>query len=66
MLEKHTQDIDIQDFQMTTELSQEETLLFDIKGDVKMQIKVKLTDGKVVVSNDMYANIKDALNKEVM
>lgn len=66
VLEKHTQDIVIADLVMTTELSQEDTLLFDEKGDVKMQIKVKLTNGKVIPSNDMYASVKDVLNKEVM
>jgi hypothetical protein len=35
-------------------------------GDVKMQIKVKLTNGNVIPSNDMYASVKDVLNKEVM
>ncbi|MEE0968197.1 MAG: hypothetical protein U0M06_02335 [Clostridia bacterium] len=66
VLEKHTEDINIQDHTMTTELSQEDTLLFDERGDVKMQIKVKLTNGKVIPSNDMYASVKDVLNKEVM
>lgn len=66
VLEKHTEDIDIQDRQMITELSQEDTLSFDEKGDVKMQIKVKLTNGKVIPSNDMYASVKDVLNKEVI
>lgn len=66
VLEKYTEDIVIADLLMTTELSQEDTLLFDEKGDVKMQIKVKLTNGKVIPSNDMYASVKDVLNKEVM
>ena len=66
VLEKHAQDVVIADLAMTTELSQEDTLLFDEKGDVKMQIKVKLTNGKVIPSNDMYASVKDVLNKEVM
>lgn len=66
VVEKHTEDINIQDRQMTTELSQDDTLAFDEKGDIKIQIKVKLKNGKVIPSNNMYASVKDVLNKEVM
>ena len=31
-----------------------------------MQIKVKLKNGDVIPSNDMYAKVKDVLNKEVL
>ena len=66
VLEKKRDEVIIEDQLMITNLSQEDTLLFDETGDVKMQIKVKLTNGKVIPSEDMYARIKDVLNKEVM
>lgn len=66
VLEKEGLELTIKDYCISTELTQEETLSFDERGDVRMQIKVKLTNGKVIPSNDMYASLKDVLNKEVM
>lgn len=66
VLEKSGEEIVIENNSITANLTQEDTLSFDEMGDVKMQIKVKLTNGKVIPSNDMYASVKDVLNKEVM
>ena len=52
--------------QLSVSLTQEETLAFDEKADVKIQLKVKLTNGKVLPSNVIYASVSEVLNKEVM
>lgn len=64
--EKKDDDISVSDFSLLTKLTQEDTLLFDEKGDVKMQIKVKLKSGDVIPSNNMYAKVNEVLNKEVL
>lgn len=64
--EKKDDDISVSDFSISTNLAQEDTLLFDEKGDVKMQIKVKLKSGDVIPSNNMYAKVNEVLNKEVL
>lgn len=64
--EKKDEDISVSDFSISTNLAQEDTLLFDEKGDVKMQIKVKLKSGDVIPSNNMYAKVNEVLNKEVL
>lgn len=65
VLEK-IEDVIIDDYSILTELTQQDTLSFDEKGDVKMQIKVKSTDGKVFPSHFVYASVKEVLNKEVI
>jgi hypothetical protein len=53
VIEKTIEDCDITASYVATELSQEETLLFDATRKVEIQIRAKFPDGTAVASNIM-------------
>ena len=50
-VEKTIADITIEEEQLTTTLTQEETLEFSTLGSVEIQVRVKFADGKALASN---------------
>ena len=50
---------------LITELSQDETLLFD-SGPVAFQLSVRLVDGRVLRSGIMFRNAAEVLDREVL
>lgn len=63
---KDGEEVTIEDNAIFVELTQEETLKFDEKYDVQMELKIKSKNGKVIPSNIIYASVGKVLNREVM
>lgn len=66
VLEKKTEDCTMDGTIVSVTLTQEETLRFDSSKHVKIQVKILLFNGKVLVSNKITKAISDVLNEEVM
>lgn len=66
VLEKTEDDCRLEGNAIIVELSQEETLKFDVHEYVKLQAKVLTKEGKTLVSNKVRLSVGDALNKEVL
>lgn len=66
VLEKKTEDCEMDGMIVSVTLTQEETLCFDSSKHVKIQAKILLLNGKVLVSNKITKPISDVLNEEVM
>jgi hypothetical protein len=66
VLDKEGAELTIDDNAILVELTQEETLRFDENCDVRIQIKVKSKNGKVIPSKIIYASVEEVLNREVM
>lgn len=66
VLEKAETDCTFVENSIKLELTQEETLLFDTKYNVKIQLKVLTTEGKVMASQIESVRVGEILNKEVL
>ena len=66
LLEKTLDDCFIEAGLLSTNLTQEESLLFKANSYVSIQIKVKLADGSVDKSDEIRVVTDNALNKEVI
>lgn len=66
VFEKQGDDVAIGDNCITVELTQEDTLALDPNESVRVQIKVKTMNGKVIPSKMLYLTTNEVLNKEVM
>lgn len=63
VVEKSIEDITITPTTVTTRLTQEETLRFAEKGEVKMQIRARMPDGEALESDVMYASVGEVLKE---
>jgi hypothetical protein len=63
---KQDEDVTFQDGNITTKLTQEETLAFDCRLDVEMQIKLLLGGGEVMLSEIMRESVDRCLDNEVL
>lgn len=59
-------DIDLENGYLSTKLTQEETLGFDVAGQAELQIKIKTFDGNVIASKAVILPLSKILNTEVM
>ena len=66
VLERTEDDCRLEGNAIIVELSQEETLKFDVNEYVKLQVKVLTKEGKILISNKMRFSVWDALHKEVL
>lgn len=58
-------DINVEDKKISITLTQEDTLYFD-KGDIEIQIKLKMKNGYVYASSIIESKMEKILNEEVL
>lgn len=66
LIEKSINDVEITPEQLSTRLTQAETLLFKDGIQVKMQIRVRFPDGSAFITDVMYANVDEILKGGVI
>ena len=66
LFEKHKEDCMFSYSQVSVELNQEDTLMFNSSKIIRIQIKVKLTDGSVTKSNIVETITDELLCCEVI
>lgn len=66
VFEKTEKDIVINEQFFTVRLTQEETLMFDSSCPIRMQVKIRTTDGNVVPSDVVLIECKDVLSEEIL
>ena len=66
ILRKEIGDCELVDKTIKTELTQEETQLFESGKRVQIQLRVKLNDGTVMASRIYTVHCLDALDEEVL
>lgn len=63
---KETEDCTLDGNTITTTLTQEETFLFNCNDYVKIQLRIKTLDGKVMPSEIMRVSVGECLEEEVI
>lgn len=63
VIEKTKADVTFGQMQMQVKLTQEETLGFDIKAPVEIQIRAKFADGSAIASNIMRTSAQKILKE---
>ena len=58
--------IEVTENQVSIKLTQEDTLLFDKIGEVKIQIRARFADGNAIVSDIIKTTASECLKKEVI
>lgn len=66
VVEKTEKEIMINEQFFSVQLTQEETLSFDSSCPIRMQVKIRTTDGNVVPSDVVLIECKDVLNEEIL
>ena len=66
ILEKTLEDIMVEETQLTTQLTQEETIAFRGDEEIMMQIAAKFPDGSAIRSNIIYTDAQGILKDEVI
>lgn len=66
ILRKETEDFTKDGKSLRTTLTQEDTLLFDCKLNVKIQLRVKTTDGAVLATKPRLVTVEECLDGEVL
>lgn len=66
VIEKTLKDMDVTPETVTVKLTQEETLSFCDRENIKIQFRVKFPEGDVVASNIMTANMGEILKGGVI
>lgn len=66
IVRKRKEDCVVEDNHITVPFSQEESLEFDYNSIIEMQIKVKVSNGKVRPSNIMRTTPERCIDKEVV
>ena len=66
VLELKENDVTVKDNALQYTLSQEESLAFDDTSSVRFQMKVKCTDGKILVSRVKRFPVDELFNEEVL
>lgn len=66
IFEKTERDIFINEQFFNLQLTQEETLMFDSSVPIRMQVKIRTTDGNVVPSDVVLIECKDVLSEEIL
>lgn len=66
VVEKTEADVDLSGKRLEYTLNQTESLAFDTRNPVEIQIKIKTYQGTVVASKIMRFNVTEVLNEEVL
>lgn len=66
VLKMKLKDVELKDYKIIINLSQEETLKFEDTKRVKIQIKMKDTSEKIHLSDIIYTTVGEVLDEEVM
>lgn len=66
VIKKTEKDCKISDKEIALTLSQRETLLFEEKGCVSVQLRVLLADGTVLASDIIHISCENCLSEEVL
>lgn len=66
LFEKQTADCTLGEQTISTTLTQEETLLFDCKYLVQIQLRILLNDGSALASKVNYISLEKCLSNEVI
>lgn len=66
LFEKQTTDCTLTERTISTTLTQEETLLFDSKYLVQIQLRILLNDGSALASKVNYISLEKCLSNEVI
>lgn len=66
VIEKEMADITVDEGQISTKLTQEETLLFDENADVEIQIAARFADNSVIRSCVICTDVQKILKDEVI
>lgn len=64
IVEKTGENVTVGDYSVSTDLTQEETLMFSVQP-VSIQLKIKTTEGRVIPSDILPVPVMLVLNKEV-